>query len=307
VNIAVKDSLGNIISARFRKISSFGGGGGGVVDTTGTPASGRVAIWMGPTTLGSYDAFKYSGTTVTNGQFYSGTSYPEHGTIKFGFDGIWQAKGLRIGTSTNYLTFDYPRMTYYVDSHTGFDLAPGQADGAGYPSYKLNTSINRTTSGAILFSIQNYDVEKFYVDKDGVIAGYYSKLTPISAPGSPSEGTIYVNSTDHKVYEYSGTNWVSLSKRDNVTTVSASTYTALGTDDFIVGSTASNTVTITLPPVSNYIGKTYTFKRSGANNMIIDGDASELIDGATTRTLSTDGDKLEIKGTSTRWYITATQ
>lgn len=34
------------------------------------------------------------------------------------------------------------------------------------------------------------------------------KLTPGSAPGTPAEGQIYVNSTDHHLYFYNGSGWV---------------------------------------------------------------------------------------------------
>ena len=32
-------------------------------------------------------------------------------------------------------------------------------------------------------------------------------LTPIATPGSPAEGDVYVNSTDHHTYEWNGTAW----------------------------------------------------------------------------------------------------
>lgn len=70
-----------------------------------------------------------------------------------------------------------------------------------------------------------------------------------------------------------------------VSSISANTTAAVGTI-YLVDST-SGTITVTLPAVASSSGKQIVVKRkTGSNSVVIDGNASETIDGATTLTLS---------------------
>jgi len=66
------------------------------------------------------------------------------------------------------------------------------------PSYDLDvTGIIRATSEVLCDST--------------ITIGDFIKLTPqASAPGTPSEGWIYMNGTDHHLYVYNGSTWVQL-------------------------------------------------------------------------------------------------
>lgn len=98
--------------------------------------------------------------------------------------------------------------------------------------------------------------------------------------------------------------------RGNHTSVS-SAYTALLTDDVILGDTSGGAFTITLPKVADApTGKIYTFIRdgSGTNALTIDGDGSETIDGAATHaTMDAQYDSITIINTGTEWIVIASK
>lgn len=81
----------------------------------------------------------------------------------------------------------------------------------------------------------------------------------------------------------------------NVTTLTAN-YTATYGDVYFDCDTTAGNITITLPAAADSFGKKFAFKKitSDANTVVIDGNASETIDGATTKTLSAQNDSLTI-------------
>lgn len=85
----------------------------------------------------------------------------------------------------------------------------------------------------------------------------------------------------------------------------SSAYTMTDTDYGITLS-GTGTYTVTLPAVATRAGRIYQFKKTGASGTVtIDGNASETIDGATTKALNTQWDKLKIMCTGTEWLIIA--
>jgi hypothetical protein len=73
----------------------------------------------------------------------------------------------------------------------------------------------------------------------------------------------------------------------SIRTVTAATVTATIDDDVILCDTTSNAITVNLYPVADSV-KPITIKNIGAasNNVTVDGDGSELIDGSATITLT---------------------
>ena len=68
--------------------------------------------------------------------------------------------------------------------------------------------------------------------------------------------------------------------------------------------TAGSTVTINLPAVSGNAGLTYFIKKTGTTaNVVIDGNASETIDGATTATLTVQYESINIVCNGTTWFV----
>lgn len=88
--------------------------------------------------------------------------------------------------------------------------------------------------------------------------------------------------------------------------VSSSTYTALSSDFVIGANTTSNTVTITLPKIS---GKKQYYivdsgNNAGTNNITINCNASDSINGATTIGITGDGNSLIfISDGVSKWFL----
>lgn len=72
----------------------------------------------------------------------------------------------------------------------------------------------------------------------------------------------------------------------------------------VVVDTTSENVTITLPSAASASGRIYRIKKiSESHSVIIDPNASETIDGATSSTLSSSHAKLAIQSDGTEWWI----
>ena len=83
-------------------------------------------------------------------------------------------------------------------------------------------------------------------------------------------------------------------------------YTATASDYTIVCNNAGG-ITITLPAAAGCSGRIYVIKKISAalNNVTIDPNASETIDGATTRILTTQYESVMVQSNGTSWYILA--
>jgi len=72
-----------------------------------------------------------------------------------------------------------------------------------------------------------------------------------------------------------------------ITTITSATYTVTASDYCIIADTSSNAITVTLPTAVGIAGVEYVFKCvSAVNNLTIDGNAAETIDGSATKTLT---------------------
>jgi len=84
-------------------------------------------------------------------------------------------------------------------------------------------------------------------------------------------------------------------------------YTAVSTDHTILADATGGAFTITLPAASGLAGKIYTIKRinSGGHDVTIDANASETIDGDTTKVLNAHWKYLQIQCDGSNWFIIA--
>ena len=87
--------------------------------------------------------------------------------------------------------------------------------------------------------------------------------------------------------------------------VTTTAYTLLSKDYVLVDDdTAGGAVTITLPPAIDNTDRVVVIKKLGTTgNVIIDGNASETIDGATTQTITAQYDSYTILCDGTGWHI----
>src|SRR5262249_19783209 len=83
------------------------------------------------------------------------------------------------------------------------------------------------------------------------------------------------------------------------------TYTATENDEFIACDATGGAITINLPAcATTRVGKRYVVKKvDNSNNVVLDGNASETIDGATTKTLSSQWAVMTIVNTGSAWLI----
>lgn len=93
--------------------------------------------------------------------------------------------------------------------------------------------------------------------------------------------------------------------RFNRTTITAATYTALDTDIVILADATSNAITITLPAAATNNERVLNIKKidSVGNNVTIDGNASETIDGGLTAVLTVQYESITIICDGSNWHI----
>lgn len=83
-------------------------------------------------------------------------------------------------------------------------------------------------------------------------------------------------------------------------------YTLTTDDDVVLGNASGGGFTFTLPAASTCSGKIFRIKRTDntpANGITIDGNASETIDGATTRKLMTQYESVTIQSDGSNWHV----
>ena len=86
----------------------------------------------------------------------------------------------------------------------------------------------------------------------------------------------------------------------------SATFTGTAHDDVILCDTSSNAVEVDLLPVATARAVILTIVRKGANNVTVDPDGSEEINGegaGVPFTLSTDRDVIRILHNGTEWFI----
>lgn len=82
------------------------------------------------------------------------------------------------------------------------------------------------------------------------------------------------------------------------------TYTVTATDSVIKADATGGAFTITLPTAVGCAGRVYTIKKvDAANNIIVDGDGSETIDGADDYTLSTQWQSIKLVSDGANWLL----
>lgn len=89
-----------------------------------------------------------------------------------------------------------------------------------------------------------------------------------------------------------------------VTTITTSTSIAASHHVVLVDASSAE-VTVTLPAVATTTGRKYYIKKidSSSNNVVVDGQSSETIDGETTQTISLQYESLTIVNDGSEWFI----
>jgi len=87
-------------------------------------------------------------------------------------------------------------------------------------------------------------------------------------------------------------------------TAQTTAYAAVA-GDFVGVTTGASAVTVTLPAAASNLDKQIIIKKTdaGAGAVTIDGNASELIDGAATQSLPTQYDSMTVHCDGTGWHV----
>lgn len=121
---------------------------------------------------------------------------------------------------------------------------------------------------------------------------------------TPSEGWILRDNDDNIHLEYDGSQWIIVQTIKKSIAVSSNTTASLS-DYLIEVDASSGSVTINLPAASEAANIIYNIKKidSTGNSVIVDGDGSETIDGATTQTITSQWTNMQLMSNGTSWRI----
>lgn len=123
------------------------------------------------------------------------------------------------------------------------------------------------------------------------------------AVASPSAGMVVYDTDMNGLSVYNGTAWTTTNNK-NVATKTAN-YTALQSDDVILGDATSGAITITLPTAVGFSGKVFNIKKtdSSVNSVTIATTSSQTIDGALTAPLISQYQSFTLVSNGTNWSV----
>ncbi len=131
---------------------------------------------------------------------------------------------------------------------------------------------------------------------------------PISAGTNVTITNNYALRVNSGVASFAGNVQLQAAQFVSPTTTSSSTY-GVGTTEYIISSTRSATgaQTVNLPAVATSSGRVLVIKDAGGlagtNNITLDGNASETIDGATTFVMNTNYGSTTVYCDGSAWYV----
>ena len=216
----------------------------------------------------------------------------------------------------------------YVDTTVGWEVVGGNlnlstvdfktvtASSYAAGSYRTQNILANATSNAItinLPAVATTHQKRFYVRKTDTSAN------AVTIDGNSSETIdgattlVLPNEDDFAEIITDGTAWYVLSTNvveDTVTTATASSVTPDGSGpasgNVVLADTTSNAVTVNLPAANTQKNRRFTVKfktKGGSNNVTVDANASETIDGSTTQTLDAANECIVMLSDGTAWYI----
>lgn len=254
---------------------TFNGTTSGVVGLTVAAAAGTYTFTL-PTTGGTNTYF-----LQTNGS----------GTTTWAAGNAGDVVGPVSATDNAIVRFDATTGKLVQDSAVTIADTTGNMAGVG----TVNT--HTIPGGTSTFAILTNKLSVFAATTSAELAGVISDET-----GSSGGGVLVFNNGPTLTAPILNGEKVAL-----VTKVfSDSPYTALSTDVVILCDCTSGAMTVNLPAVASAgLGRRYVIKKidSSGNAVTIDGNASDTIDGATTKSLATQYASATLLNSTTAWYI----
>jgi hypothetical protein len=192
-----------------------------------------------------------------------------------------------------------------LEQGSGSGLNADQLDATEGTDYATDTELNNHSS-------DTNNPHNVNASQAGAIANLGSfpealagTLANRPSPGSGQVGRVYVTTDTDQIFRDDGSSWNELGREPQPTTISSNTTTS-GQQRLLVD-TSSNPITVTLSSANTQSGNTITIKdKSGnasTNNITIDTEGSETIDGASSLTLSSDFGSVTVFSDNSNWFV----
>lgn len=202
------------------------------------------------------------------------------------------------------------------------DISVNSGTFAGNVSISGNTTLGNASSDTITFTgsmastlpvgtTNSYDIGSSTLGLRAIYFGANSQTVNIKGSASMSATWTFTfpvsAGTSTYVLQTDGagvTSWVSRSVYSK--SAKTTTYSATGNDDVISVDASGGSWTLSLPAAASNTGKILTIVRTDqtlANAVTIDGNASETINGSTTRKLATQYESYTIQCDGSNWII----
>ena len=119
-------------------------------------------------------------------------SIKNHGNEKMYLDKdgiLYTGYGLFAGMTTDYVGILYNQINVSIAGTIRMNFAPSSGDSGTAIAYLFDTSTNYQTAGAKLISVRNQNVEKFWIDWDGLVLGkFFTSTNGFAANGYGNNG-----------------------------------------------------------------------------------------------------------------------
>lgn len=261
-------------------------------------------------------------TQKSDGTIKRATYWPGSGGSGWGLAGNSITAGVDfLGTTNNTSLRFYTNNTFrgLIDSISG-NLLIGVAVDPDLDAFFQGRAYFKGTNASRVVStiVENTNTgggEAFVLVRNGSRVGELMEYSDVLYNGSVTNLPVYFisnNAAIMKMYYGSGVGFGSSGANAPTSTVDVqgsfgtnyvaktANYTATASDHTI--DCTSGTFTITLPAAAGITGREYVIKNTGAGTITIDGNASETIDGATTKGVSP-AESYCIQSTGANWII----
>ena len=161
-------------------------------------------------------------------------------------------------------------------------------------------------AGTVLTDGAVVDTFTLHVDGLTVTTGTFPKGTKLTITPTGGSPTVFTVIEDAAI----ATNEADVILDAKITVadgvaVTVTSINALSTDTTILGETAAAVMTIVLPAAASAKGCIlhFVFSDTGINDLTIDGDGAETIEGAATQVLNAQFESISIVSSGTAWFI----